>query len=285
MRAIAPAKVNLVLRVSPRRKDGFHELASLMVALDVGDGIELERAERTTVHAPALPGGDTLVQRALDLLVARSGAGHGFAVELDKRVPVGAGLGGGSADAGVALRLANALLERPVSPDELSAIAAEVGSDVPFFVSGRGAAELRGRGEHVRPLRLHAAPVIALAWPGEAVSTADVYGAYRSAWSETGFERAAEGVALAARADLHTLAALVANDLAEPAERLCPASSGLRRELRARGALVACVSGSGSAVFGLFEHRETAEQAVADLPGAAWTAISEVLAPATIPPA
>jgi 4-diphosphocytidyl-2-C-methyl-D-erythritol kinase len=282
VRAIAPAKVNLVLRVGPRRKDGFHELASLMVALDVGDGIELERAERTTVHAPALPGGDTLVQHALELLVARSGAAHGFAVELDKRVPVGAGLGGGSADAGVALRLANALLERPLPPDELSAIAAEVGSDVPFFASGRPAAELRGRGDRVRPLRLHAAPVIALAWPGEPVSTADVYGAYRSAWSATGFERAADGVALAARADLQTLAALVANDLAEPAERLCPASSRLRRQLRARGALVACVSGSGSAVFGLFEHRETAERAIADLPGAAWTAVSQVLDPATI---
>jgi 4-diphosphocytidyl-2-C-methyl-D-erythritol kinase len=282
VKAIAPAKINLVLRVGLRRKDGFHELASLIVALDVGDGIELERAGRTTVHAPALPGGDTLVQRSLELLVERSGASHGFAVELDKRVPVGAGLGGGSADAGVALRLANGLLERPVSPDELSAIAAEVGSDVPFFASGQPAAEMRGRGDVVRPLRLHAAPVVALAWPGASVSTADVYRAYRSAWSGPGFARAAESVPLAARADLHTLAALVANDLAEAAEGLCPASAGLRRALRARGALVACVSGSGSAVFALFEHRDAAERALADLPGAAWSAVSQVVDPATI---
>jgi 4-diphosphocytidyl-2-C-methyl-D-erythritol kinase len=283
VRAVAPAKVNLVLRVGPKRRDGFHELASLIVALDVGDGIELERAERTTVHAPSLAGGDTLVTRALELLSQRSGCGHGFAVELDKRLPVGAGLGGGSADAGVALRLANELLETRLARDALLALAAEVGSDVPFFAAGEAAAEMRGRGEVIRPLRLHAAPVVALAWPGDSVSTAEVYRAYRSAWSETGFAHAAESAALAARADLHTLAALVANDLEASAERLCPASARLRRHLRARGALVACVSGSGSAVFGLFEQRELAERALADLPGAAWTAVSRVLEPGTIP--
>ena len=283
MRALAPAKVNLVLRVGPRRRDGFHELASLIVALDAGDDIELERAARTSVRAPALPGGDTLVTRALELLSERSGCGHGFAVELGKRVPVGAGLGGGSADAGVAMRLANELLDEPLSRDALLALAAQVGSDVPFFAAGEAAAEMRGRGEVIRPLRLHAAPVVALAWPGEEVSTAQVYGAYRSAWSETGFARAAESPALAARADLHTLAALVANDLEATSEALCPASARLRRHLRARGALVACVSGSGSAVFGLFAQREPAERALADLPGAAWTAVCEVLDPGTIP--
>ena len=92
-RALAPAKVNLVLRVAPRRPDGFHELASLVVALDVGDGISLDRAAETTVHAPSLPGGDSLVRRALELLTERSGADHGFAVQLDKQLPVGAGLG------------------------------------------------------------------------------------------------------------------------------------------------------------------------------------------------
>jgi 4-diphosphocytidyl-2-C-methyl-D-erythritol kinase len=282
VRAVAPAKVNLVLRVGPRREDGFHELASLVVALDVGDRIALERAPQTRVHAPALPGGDTLVGRALELLVARSGADHGFAVELDKRVPVGAGLGGGSSDAGVALRLANALLDRPLELPELLAVAAEIGSDVPFFAAGEPVAEMRGRGERLRPLRLHAAPHVALVWPGVTVSTAAVYAAYRSAWSGQGFERAADGVALAARGDLPTLAGLVANDLSAAGEALCPASAVLRRALRARGALTACLSGSGSAVFGLFADRASAEAATTGLPGAAWSAVGRPLAAATI---
>jgi 4-diphosphocytidyl-2-C-methyl-D-erythritol kinase len=280
VKALAPAKVNLLLRVGPRRTDGYHELASLIVALDVGDCIELEPAVSTSVEASLLAGGDTLVTRALDLLVARSGHAGGFAVRLEKHLPVGAGLGGGSADAGVALRLANDLLSAPLDAASLMALAAEVGSDVPFFTAGYVAAEMRGRGELLRSVQLHARPVIAVAWPGELVSTADVYAGYSSAWSATGFERAGESVALAARADLRTLSALVANDLSEVAERLCPASAALRRELRSRGALVAAVSGSGSAVFGLFETREAAHAALGDLPGAAWSAVSTVLDPA-----
>jgi 4-diphosphocytidyl-2-C-methyl-D-erythritol kinase len=280
VKATAPAKVNLVLRVGPRRPDGYHELASLIVALEIGDEIELEPAASTTVEAPALPGGDSLVTRALALLSERSGHLGGFAVRLDKRVPAGAGLGGGSADAGVALRLANHLLEVPLAQDALVALAAEVGSDVPFFAAGHAAAEMRGRGESVRAVRLHARPVIAVAWPGVSVSTADVYAAYSTAWSGQGFARAADSIALAARADLRTLTALVANDLSDVAERLCPASAALRRELRARGALVAAVAGSGSAVFGIFETRGDAEAALGDLPGAAWSAVSGVLGPA-----
>ncbi len=148
MKALAPAKVNLLLRVGPRRRDGYHELASLIVALDVGDVVELEAAARTTVEAPGLPGGDTLVRRALDLLVEESGHPAGFAVQLDKHLPVGAGLGGGSADAGVALVLANRLLAAPLDPAALVELAAKVGSDVPFFAAGqsRGGAARAGRG-------------------------------------------------------------------------------------------------------------------------------------------
>ncbi len=141
---------------------------------------------------------------------------------------------------------------------------------------------MRGRGERVRAVRMHARPVIAVAWPGVAVATAAVYAAYAPAWTDQGFARAGESVALAARADLRTLAALVANDLSDVAERLCPASAALRKGLRSRGALVASVSGSGSAVFGLFETRAAAEAALERLPGAAWSAVSTVLDTATM---
>jgi 4-diphosphocytidyl-2-C-methyl-D-erythritol kinase len=281
---LAPAKVNLVLRVGGARDDGYHEVATLLVALDVGDEVELGAAPVTTVDAPGLPGGDTLVTRALGLLAERSRQHDGFAVSIEKRIPAGAGLGGGSSDAGTTLRLANALLEQPLDEPELMAVAAAIGSDVPFFASGAGAAVALGRGETLRSAAPLAPLAVALAWPGQAVSTAEVYARYRPAWNTAGFERAAAAVGLAARADLRTLAALVANDLGPAAEGTCPASATLRRALVARGALAAAVSGSGSAVFGLFPSLDDARAAVEGLPGAAWTAAASPLPVGTMRP-
>jgi 4-diphosphocytidyl-2-C-methyl-D-erythritol kinase len=269
---LAPAKVNLVLRVGGAGDDGYHEVATLLVALDIGDEIDLRPATVTTVEAPGVPGGDTLATRALGLLAERSGHPGGFAVRIEKRIPAGAGLGGGSSDAGTALRLANALLEQPLDEPDLMAVAAAIGSDVPFFASGTATAVAAGRGETLRPVAPLAPLALALAWPGQAVSTAEVYARYRPAWNTAGFERAAAGVGLAARADLRTLAALVANDLGPAAEDACPASATLRRALVTRGALAAAVSGSGSAVFGLFPSLDDARAALTGLPGAAWTA-------------
>jgi 4-diphosphocytidyl-2-C-methyl-D-erythritol kinase len=279
---LAPAKVNLVLRVGGARNDGYHEVATLLVALDVGDELELRPAPVTTVEAPGLRGGDTLVTRALGLLVEQSGHAGGFAVRIEKRIPTGAGLGGGSSDAGTALRLANALLERPLDEPDLMDVAAAIGSDVPFFASGAGTAVASGRGETLRRTGPLAPLAVALAWPGQAVSTAEVYARYRPAWNAAGFERAAAGVGLAARADLRTLAALVANDLGPAAEDACPASATLRRALSTRGALAAAVSGSGSAVFGLFASLEGARAAVESLPDAAWTAAASPRAAGTM---
>ena len=169
-------------------------------------------------------------------------------------IPVGAGLGGGSADAGVALRLANATLPEPLASGDLVALAAEVGSDVPFFASGLGAALARGRGERLEPCALRAPAWVVAAWPGVALSTAEVYARYRppAAARERVAELAAEPFATA---DPARLAALIENDLATVAEELCPATAALRARLLASGALAAAVSGSGCAVFGLFVVR------------------------------
>ena len=285
MKALAPAKVNLVLRVGPRRRDGYHELASLIVALDVGDVVELEVAAQTTVEAPGLAGGDTLVRRALDLLVEASGHPGGFAVQLDKHLPVGAGLGGGSADAGVALVLANRLLATPLETPELLALAAKVGSDVPFFVQGSPAAELRGRGELVRPLRLHAEPVIALAWPGEIAR----HGRRLRRLSQSVERgRASRARARASRSPLARTCG-PSRPSSRTISRTLPSACARRRRRfggssASAGALVATVSGSGSAVFGLFEHRDEAEQAISSLTGAAWSAVARVVDLATMTP-
>ncbi len=135
---VAGVKINLCLRVGPRRADGYHELATVLAALPLGDSLELEPAPATHVEAPGLAGGDALVTRALRLLAARAGHATGWRVHIEKLAPVGAGLGGGSADAGSALRLANATLPRAARRRTTCvALAAQVGSDVPFFASGR----------------------------------------------------------------------------------------------------------------------------------------------------
>jgi 4-diphosphocytidyl-2-C-methyl-D-erythritol kinase len=274
---LADVKINLSLRVGPLRDDRYHELATVLAALPLGDSLELEPAAATRVEAPGLPGGDAIVTHALALLAARSGHADGWNVRIDKRAPVGAGVGGGSADAGLALRLANATLRDPLPHDELVALAAEVGSDVPFFASGLASALARGRGERLEPCPLRADVWVVIAWPGVALSTAEVYARYEPA---AGARERVEALAPEAFAttDARALAAIVENDLAMTAEQLCPPVVALCARLRTGGALAASVSGSGSAVFGLFTSAEAAHAVAARLaPDAPWTAVSPLV--------
>jgi 4-diphosphocytidyl-2-C-methyl-D-erythritol kinase len=273
---VAGVKINLSLRVGPRRADGYHELATVLAALPLGDSLELEPAPATQVEAPRLAGGDALVTLALELLAARTGHTSGWRVHIEKLAPVGAGIGGGSADAGAALRLANATLPVPLGADDLLALAAQVGSDVPFFASGRQGALARGRGELLEPCSLGAAAWIVLAWPGVELSTSQVYARYRPA------PGAAERVSALVAADFavagaSALAGLVENDLTAAAEALCPPIARLRERLLACGALVACMSGSGSAVFGIFDSEAAAEVAHEQLAGRLpWVAVTRL---------
>jgi 4-diphosphocytidyl-2-C-methyl-D-erythritol kinase len=273
---ITGAKINLCLRVGPRRVDGYHEVATVLASLAVGDVIELGPADATRVEAPALAGGDSLVTRALGLLAQRVGHGAGWHVRLDKHVPVGAGLGGGSADAAAALRLANATLPQPLLPADLLLLAAEVGSDVPFFVSGFETALARGRGEVLEPCPVRASAWVVVAWPGVPLGTPAVYARYEPR-ADAGERVAALSARPFASDDVAQLAALVENDLAAPAEALCPPISALRDRLRGHGALVAEVSGSGSAVFGLFDSEEAARAASERLMGSVpWQAVGRL---------
>ncbi len=271
---ITGAKINLCLRVGPLRGDGFHDVATVIAALALGDDVTLEPADATQVHAPALAGGDTIVTRALGLLAQRTGHSGGWRVHIDKHVPVGAGLGGGSADAAAALALANATLPEPLAPEQLIALAAQVGSDVPFFVSGSETALARGRGEVLEPCPVAAPAWVVVAWPGVSLGTAEVYARYRP--PADALERVASLAAGPfASAEVEQLAALVENDLGAPAEQLCPHSAALRARLLAHGAVAASVTGSGSAVFGLFASEEPAQAAWEGLRGSVpWMAIA-----------
>ena len=149
----AHAKVNLTLEVLRRREDGYHEMASIIQTIDLHDTLTLEPDDRITLECsvPELVSSDNLVLKAAHLLKDTAGYGKGARISLVKGIPVSAGLGGGSSDAAAALKGLNCLWGLGLSLDELMLVAAQLGSDVPFFLHG-GTAMVQGRGEHVRPL-------------------------------------------------------------------------------------------------------------------------------------
>ncbi len=253
-RGIAAAKVNLALVVGPRRADGKHELATVYQRIALADEIEVRQADRLEVTGFA---GDTLVTRALMELTANGEVE--LAARITKRIPVAAGLGGGSADAAGALRLGNDLLRSPLPAARLDELGARLGADVPFFL--RDGPQLgTGDGTELQALDLPQDYWILLVLPRDAGkrSTADVYARFDERGAVDGFEhrRAAllEGLHRVRRP--RDLAALPPNDLA---------SSPLADELRALGAFRADVTGAGPAVYGLFLHRRAAAQAESGL--------------------
>lgn len=262
-RAAATAKINLALVVGPRREDGLHEVASVLQRIDLADRLEVEPAPVLRVSGFAA---DTLVARALELLARTAGVDGRWHARLEKRIPVAAGLGGGSSDAATALRLANETLVPPLPPERLHELAAELGADVPFFL-GSGPQLATGDGRQLEPLALPQDFWIVLVLPhGEAKeSTSAVYAAFDERGGDGGFdERRAQLLAALERVRRPSdLAALPHNDLA---------TSPLADELRGTGAFRADVSGAGPAVYGLFVHERDAHAAAAALKprGRAW---------------
>jgi 4-diphosphocytidyl-2-C-methyl-D-erythritol kinase len=179
---LAPAKLNLLLAVGDRRLDGYHELVTVMQTLDLADRIDVDvdRWESdeidVLVEAPGVPGGDTLVTRGVEELLRAAGLGARVWITVEKEIPVGGGLGGGSSDAACALHAVNVLLGSPLGPAELTRIASGLGSDVPFFLLGPGStAVASGRGERIERVDDIAPRPWLLAFPNAHQSTAAVY--------------------------------------------------------------------------------------------------------------
>ena len=252
-----PAKINLALVVGPRREDGLHPVSTVLQRVDLCDWIGVETSRRLRLDGFR---GDTLVRSALARLAEAAGVEARWRVRLVKRIPLAAGLGGGSADAAAALRLANDLLPDPLAAGELREVAAEIGADVPFFLEP-GTKLAEGAGELLEPLDLPQDfwVVVALPWGTSKRSTADVYERFDDLGGGADFDSRREALRRAVRACRRPreLAALPANDLLEPAGR--PA---LVDELLSAGAFRADVSGSGPAVYALFHRRDEARAAL-----------------------
>jgi 4-diphosphocytidyl-2-C-methyl-D-erythritol kinase len=273
MRARCPAKVNLHLEIGAQREDGYHELATIFQAVDLWDVLEASPASGVALVCddPGLgPGEDNLVVRAARALQFRFGVGRrGARLSLRKTIPVGGGLGGGSSDAAGALMLLTRLWKIPASSQDLEQVAGELGSDVAFFLRG-GTAVGTGRGECVEVVRPLGERPLVLGIAPFPISTAEVYRRIteRRAGTDPALTPPAFGVSL--RGLLTKLGrendfGAARNDLEEVVLEGWPELAEFRQGLRAAGARLALVSGSGSTVFGLFEREADANAAVSEL--------------------
>ena len=268
----AYAKVNLTLAVGEKRPDGYHEVVSVMQRVSLHDTLTAEQTREgitLTCSDPALPSGEeNRAHRAASLFFRETGIAGGAALTLEKRIPSQAGLGGGSSDAASVLLALRKLYAPALSDTELETMAAALGSDVPFFIHG-GTQLATGRGEVLSPL-----PPLTEGWfvivkPAESFSTPAMYRRLDELPPQS---PQSDGMTAALGAgELRAVAAALCNSF----ERVVPPDSAvwvIREALRAQGALAAMLSGSGSAVFGLFDT-ETAARAAVEALRPAWPEI------------
>ncbi len=301
VRLAAPAKINLGLRILGRRSDGYHELDSLFLPLDLADEVRVRVVGESEAVAPGIEfvlrgepdpaanglgkapgvvptGPDNLVVRAAQAFVEWAGLRQGLHIELTKRIPAAAGLGGGSSDAGAVLRALAEIFPGLLSPGELADLALRIGSDVPYFLDPRPA-RVTGIGEKIEPCGAPSLSLL-LANPGIPVSTGMVFRSW-DALADAGGP-GPEGNALTKTPSASTMrppeglprseAELVQsllNDLEPVATRLCPPIARLREGILACGATGVGMSGSGPTVFGVFETVRAATDALASFSEAA----------------
>lgn len=257
IREVAPAKVNLTLEVLGRRDDGYHELASVMATVGLHDNVSVSVARTLEVRVTPQSGirvGSDLATAAARALAGATGREPRARIEVRKRIPVAAGLGGGSSDAGAVLR-ALARLWR-VEGIDLAAVGATVGSDVPFFASGHRVARIGGRGERVDPLPAPSRELwIALVMIPAQVPTPAVFAALDP--EHRGTADMTDAVARMLRTgdvDPVALRSQLHNDLTRAAENVCPLVAEAREAANARGIDLA-LSGSGPSMFAVADDR------------------------------
>jgi 4-diphosphocytidyl-2-C-methyl-D-erythritol kinase len=267
----ASAKVNLALEVLGKRGDGYHEIATVLQAVDLADRLKLETADSLSLHVddPDLPTDDgNLVMRAARLLQKAAGRETGARIGLTKRIPVAAGLGGGSSDAAATLWGLSRLWKLGWPRARLQELAVELGMDVPFFL-GPGRAIATGRGDRLAALPGGGGYALVLVNPKVPLSTREVYGRVPAGWQAepTGTERMVE--ALRTR-NAGAVGAALTNNLERVVEPAMPVIGRMKAALLAAGALGAIMSGSGPTVFGMARSLDHARQIRRRVSRAGW---------------
>jgi 4-diphosphocytidyl-2-C-methyl-D-erythritol kinase len=287
----APAKLNLSLAVLERRPDGFHEIESLMVPVSLHDTLRLRVLETSEIRLRvsfagrlAEPAGEplrrdvpadqtNLVVRAARLLADEAGVRHGLEIDLEKRIPSGAGLGGGSSDAAAIIRAAAEVWGLDWSRQRLADLGSRIGSDVPWFFAG-GPAIAAGRGERIEPVEGMSPLSAVIACPAAGLSTAAVYARCIPDPSRRGDAgRLAKAFAAGNATAIHSL---MQNTLEPPARELCPDVARLLDAMARAGAVRPMLTGSGSACFALASSAEDAGRIADRLDAAGWPGLFPV---------
>ncbi|TWH58928.1 4-diphosphocytidyl-2-C-methyl-D-erythritol kinase [Desulfitobacterium sp. LBE] len=259
----AYAKINLALAITGRRPDGYHELESVMQSIGIYDRIRVTLAEGgIQCSCGKWSGPENLAYRAAEAFLSGLGSSQGIHIDIEKNIPVQAGLGGGSADAAATLQALNKLFEEPYTEEELKSFAAQLGADVAFCLKG-GTQWATGVGEELKGLP-HAPKInLVLIKPDQGVNTAEAYRAFDQEGKFSHLDYAGWQEALASgRAE--SLIPLLYNDLEPASMKLLPEIAWVKEELmKQNGCLGALMSGSGSAVFGIVQTEEQAEKIAA----------------------
>ncbi|KJR43582.1 4-diphosphocytidyl-2C-methyl-D-erythritol kinase [Candidatus Magnetoovum chiemensis] len=256
----APAKINWFLYVLGKRSDRFHDIISILNAISLFDTITLNSSSQIEITTNTkIKTEDNLIYKAVKMLKERTGVKTGVHVHLKKEIPIGGGLGGGSADCAFTLTGLNKLWKLELTNGELRDIGALLGSDVPFFIDDR-AAFVYGRGELIKPIKLNRSYDLLVIQPAFSISAAEAYskvkeyssGLYDYNEMLSRFVDALNG------GDFNALKALMINDLQKAVIDDYPELLEIERSLYDNGALVSMLSGSGSCMFGVFNDSDSA---------------------------
>jgi len=257
----AYAKINIALKITGRREDGYHELDMIFLELNLGDGIEVRKIPEGIVLScsdKTLPLDEhNLAYKAARLMMDKYDIPGGVDITLTKRIPSQAGLGGGSSDAACVVRCMNELFGLAVSDEELEKTAAVLGADVPFFIRG-GLARAKGTGDELEDLGSFPKCAILIAKPDASVSTPWAYRAYDEMTGEHAKIDIDAAIEAIRAGRIRDLAEYIGNDLEAPVIKEVPGIAAIKKQMYDHGAAAALMTGSGSAVFGLFESKEKA---------------------------
>lgn len=261
----APAKINWFLNVLGRRADGYHDIVSLMQRVTLYDSLSFERSDKIEVMTDAdIPATDNLVYKAAILLKEAFGITAGARITLKKEIAMSAGLGGGSSDAACTLKGLNMLWNLDLADKELMDIGARIGSDVPFFFNG-AAAVIKGKGNIVEPARVKKSHALLLVKPPIDISAAWAY-RENDETGGRGLTKECNNIKLFCQAleesDFTLLSSMLSNNLEPCVVNRYPVVGEIKDDLLKTGARLSAMSGSGSAVFGVFDRDQDAVEAM-----------------------
>jgi len=261
---LSPAKINLRLEILSKREDGYHEIETIFHKISIFDEISLETTSGKEillrVNDPSIPSDNTnLAYKAADLLFKYLKINPGIKIDLKKKIPSGAGLGGGSSNAAITLMGLDRLLNLNLSKQELTDIAIKLGADVPFFLTDSSTSYATGIGEKIKSIETNSKLWFLVIFPGFTVSTAWAYNSINKYNLLT--KSTKNNIIVNYSMDINTVKSLLYNDFESIVNKEYPETAKIKEQLLIAGAQGAMLSGSGSSVFGIYPDEESAKKA------------------------